>query len=364
MTTEKDGKPGSDSPVTPELPRPSPYQLPFPTFFERVLAPLDDAVVRVCQRRTAGLIHVFVMSLTFFTSIEAFLTAPATLFALGYDAAAALSGSVLMVLGIVSQIPKKFIFRPRPWMVSRALAVRRDKTSSFPSRAVVCAVVFSWLIGWSLALEGIVPSPLSSVKLWLGIIFVSALTAFARINVGAHYASDTLFGFVLGVLVIKLGSRVEELWRAAGCSVEDAYPNVPSAVMSDLSQIARVVSYSRLLAAIAIAYAMTLVSVQGFWVKCSYVYGLLFSAATFRSVFLCAGPADAVGGVLRIVDHGDAKMHLKAISTFAAFLLFGMLTRGRKGAFRIIAFTVIYFGALFTVIHWRLRQSPNVHSEL
>jgi hypothetical protein len=38
------------------------------------------------------------------------------------------------------------IGRARPWMTSRAVGLRRDRTSSFPSRAVTCGVVYGFIL--------------------------------------------------------------------------------------------------------------------------------------------------------------------------------------------------------------------------
>lgn len=334
------------------------FQLPFPDILEQIFAPLDDALIAVGQRRTAGLAYMFSISLTFFTSIEISLVAPPALYALGYDAAAGLCGSVLLVLGIISQVPKKFIFRPRPWMVGRALPIRRDKTSSFPSRAVVCAVVFSWLFGRSLVEEEVMPS-LSPFTLWPVIIFVAVLAAFARVNVGAHYPSDTLSGFVLGCLVVKMGMQVESMWRARGCGASEAYPVDPTLVLSSKDDLLRAgwgPSRSLFLVT-SIAYAMTLVSIQGFWVKCSYVYGLLLSSCAFRSAFVCSGRANALfEGVAKVTSHGSIWDHVRAVAVFTSLLIMGMVTRGWKGRYRVVTFTVIYFGTLFAILYWRLRQ--------
>lgn len=344
---------------TTPIPTPTMYQLPFPDAFERALAPLDDSVVRVVQRRTQGTLHMFVMSLTFFSAIEMSLTAPATLYALGYDRAAGMCFSVLWVLCIVSQIPKKFIFRRRPWMSGRALPIRQDRTSSFPSRAVVCAVVFSWLIGQSLFLEQILPGKLPRIKLWVGIVISAALTAFARINVGAHYASDTICGFLLGLVIIRVGMKFEGMWQLLGCGALEMYPKAAEHVISNFPTLGRV-SFGRLFFATIVSFLLTWISVQGFWVKCSYVYGLLLGAATFRVAFLCSGPAStsAIGSVYQVLDHGNLQTHLRAIVTFLTFLLFGMATKGRQGPFRIAAFGLIYFGTLVSLLCWRLTGSP------
>lgn len=394
------------------------------------------------------------------------------------------------MLGFISQIPKKFIFRPRPWMVKRARPIRRDKTSSFPSRAVVCAVVFSWLIAQSLAREEAVSTPVNPIILWLAILIVAALTAFARINVGAHYPSDTIFGFLLGCAILRVGLRVESMWSSA-CDAQHTYTphngnmlhpansslllsapqhrmssmsgavqthssfSFPSAAAANTSMstshsnqsssesttssspsltndsvassasvrkaedennsaddeassssssstqttssssstdtrkrtshnttvfqalfyILRKMSLRRPFVVVTLAsYAITLISIQGFWVKCSYVYGLLLSAAAFRASLVCSPSSDlaklnsAITSSSAHMNHhrdiistigqrGSILNHIKAATPFTMLLLFGMGTRGKKGPFRIVSFTIIYFGALIAMLTWRLQSN-------
>jgi len=252
-------------------------------------------------------------------------------------------------------------------MSGRALPIRQDRTSSFPSRAVVCAVVFSWLIGQSLFAENILQYHLPSSKLWAGIISVAALTAFARINVGAHYASDTIVGFFLGLVVINIGSNIERYWQASGCVLEDAYAT-NSNLAAGTATVASInpFPYIRFFFSTLLAYALTLISIQGFWVKCSYVYGLLLSCATFRACFLCVSKKGGnininnnnnnmlTSSLLRVDNHGSIQTHARAILLFLTFLIFGMATRGNKGRFRYIVFTLIYFGTLTCIMYWRL----------
>lgn len=293
------------------------------------------------------------MALTVFTAIETSLFVPPFLFALGYDAAGGLSASVLLTLGIVSQMPKKFIFRARPWMVGRALAIRRDKTSSFPSRAVVCAVVFSWLLGRSLELEGAFSRPLPSVYLWLVIILVASFAAAARVNVGAHYPSDTVLGFLLGCLIIAVGTRVETAWHQVGCSAQMMYANE---LTNDVVSLRAKWSFHNFTTVTAAAVAMTLISIQGFWVKCSYVYGLLMASVAFRASFLCVSGSDGerIATVSRVVRRSSTNDHLAAAGVFSSLLLFGMATRSLKGTVRVLIFLIIYFGTLVAISYWRL----------
>lgn len=349
--------PLSSSPSSSPIPPPTRFQLPFPTVLERAFAPLDDRVISFCQSRTDGFIHFFSMALTFFTAIEVSLVAPPTLYALGYDAAAGLCSSVLLVLGVVSQVPKKFIYRPRPWMVGRALPIRQDMTSSFPSRAVVCSVVFSWLFAWSLQLEGLLTTPLPAFVLWLCVLCIGALAAFARINVGAHYPSDTALGFVLGCLVVNLGTRLEAWWRTT-CPLQSLPATSEQVVLSGWWQVIRWTSYEKLIIFTLASYAMTLLSITGFWVKCSYVYGLLLSSAAFRATYVCAqqvAPVSQLGHFPPLVSNPSFREHVHATATFVILLIFGMLTQRRKGLFRVLTFSFIYFGTLIAILSWRLR---------
>lgn len=329
------------------------YQFPFPNALEVWFGAFDDRFIRYAQQRTTGLVHFFAMTLTAFTAIETSLFVPPCLFALGYDAAGGLSTSVLLVLGVVSQMPKKFIFRARPWMVGRALPIRRDKTSSFPSRAVVCAVVFSWLAAKSLELERVLERPLPPILLWVGILLVACCAAAARVNVGAHYPSDTVLGFMLGCLIINIGARLEDIWQGMGCSVMIKYANeLDEGVLSTGRQW----SFRNLSLVTAIAYVMTLISIQGFWAKCSYVYGLLMASTAFRASFLCVRLADGsrVAAVARVMQCRSLQDHVQAAATFGTVLVFGMATRGVKGKSRIATFSVIYTATLLGLLHWRV----------
>jgi membrane-associated phospholipid phosphatase len=397
--TEFAGAPGQPSPPctpAPEVPVPrgSHVSLSFPEALESALSPLDDALIPRAQRlwATVELRYAFLATTTM-TAIEAALPVPGALYALGYDAAGGLCTSILIVLALASQIPKKFIWRQRPWMAGRAKAHRRDSTSSFPSRAVVCGVVFAWLALASVAVEtsGAEAMPVNLV--WLAVVFSASAASLSRVVVGAHYPSDCVCGFLLGVLILKLGGKLELAWLRAGCAALASsapsgagtpasalslsakfhflhLPAAPRAVpepraagkdgaelitvaLSSLSVMRANMPVVRLLACVTLSYVVTMASIAGFWVKCSYVYGLLLSTATFRYVFLAsAATGVSVPGVL---DHGTLGRHVKLFSVYAAILAFGMATRGRKGAFRIAAFTLIYFGTLGSLMWFRVR---------
>lgn len=171
---------------------------PFPSRLESLLRPFDDFFIPFLQ--PALPLPPLSFSLTFFTALETSLPLPPVLYLLHLDHLANLSLATLLTLCLLTQIPKSLIFRPRPWMAGRAIPHRRDRTSSFPSRAVVCAVVYTHL-----ALR-VMQRPQGIA--W--ILFMATIAGMARINVGAHYPSDAVAGALLGFVVVVVGAVVEE----------------------------------------------------------------------------------------------------------------------------------------------------------
>lgn len=362
------------------LPRISRVALRFSAAVETLLAPLDDALIPPAQRlwRSPPFRALFLL-ITTLTAIETALILPSTLYALGHDAAAGLSTSILLTLALLSQVPKKFIWRRRPWMASRALPFRRDKTSSFPSRAVVCGVVFAYLATTAprLASPTLAPFPPAFVAGAIGLS--AAFAALARVAAGAHYPSDCLCGVVLGVAIVNLGAGLEVRWLSAGCGVVASaaqsaaralpaplsmtsrfhhihFPDLPlpeSVTVASWANLRTRVLYTRLLVCLGASYVLTLLSIAGFWVKCSYVYGLLLAPATFRYVFLASAAtglsARSLSGPGPLLEQGRTALW------FAGVLAFGMATRGRKGPFRVFAFTAVYFSTLYLIMSFRLK---------
>lgn len=355
------------------------YQIPFPNVCDHFFAALDDPVIQSVQRLWRWFpLRVAVVLLTTSTAIETALPIPAILYALSLDSSAGLCTSMLIVLAFTTQLFKKFVSRKRPWMTGRAQPFRTDTTSSFPSRAVVCAVVFSWLAFACFVAENSSLS-LSYGTVW-GIIFAfSVLSGFARVIVGAHYPSDALCGYLIGLLVLKYGFKLETCWSRLGSLslskrhvrfiVSSLYLkfspfDLPDPFLSDanlsntsviysLADLMSSTPYFRLFGSVAASYALTLASITGFWVKCSYVYGLLLSAATFRFVYLCDGQTGVTFPKQKIVHMGFSEL-LQVSLPFLALLGFGIVTRGKGGRVHVLAFTVIYLGALGALILRRM----------
>lgn len=306
----------------------------FSLFWEAVLQPFDDPLLKVCQFKTKGFIALFSVLFTFLTAVEAGLNWPVVLYALGYGAAGRVFALMLLTLSVFSQIPKRFVWRPRPWMVNRAKKVRADLTSSFPSRAAACALVFPLLIMDGLQREfGIVtPNKVAVPVVALCILF----TGFARINVGAHYPSDILGGIVLGVAVWYSGKFLVTIF--------DVLTAVASAILP---------LELRLVVGVLCSFMTTHVFLERFWAKCSFVFGLLFASLTFDFAFIGAHHAGA--SVIKL-GHSESPLTIVAATVCGLVLLgYGMKAHKRKGVgWQIAVFAQIFTASLFAILIFRL----------
>lgn len=79
-------------------------------------------------------------------ALEISVAAPIALYVLGWDAVATDILYLSLTLSTLSQIPKRFLWRYRPFMVHRAQQRKKTTTSSFPSRAVACATVYACIL--------------------------------------------------------------------------------------------------------------------------------------------------------------------------------------------------------------------------
>lgn len=111
-----------------------------PHSFEKFFMPFDDALIRICQRFHSKPVQWFSKVVSAFSTIEIGMTVPFLCFFLGWDAAAQIWLSFALALAIIPQLPKRFIWRPRPYMAGRAKKFGKEHTSSFPSRAVTVRI--------------------------------------------------------------------------------------------------------------------------------------------------------------------------------------------------------------------------------
>jgi membrane-associated phospholipid phosphatase len=279
----------------------------FPRALEECLAHVDDPIIALCQlceddaaspplRFAAAGCRVLSRVITFFTAIEIGVSVPLILYFCGQDGEASWFATLMLVTGAATQVPKRFIWRARPFHVNRARSTLRNATSSFPSRAVACSTIYAYLVAYTLVYPA--ESALHASLLWLAIAAVLVpLAAFARINLGVHYPSDTVAGAILGVAICVAGtalSWVEDL-GCASCRTGECYATAAAAGdegAGDAISWSAMASVSwGLVAACALAsLALTLVAIAPplrFWNKCAHVGGVTLGCLSFHLTFLC-----------------------------------------------------------------------------
>jgi len=218
------------------------------------------------------------------------------LFFLGYDGIATEFAYLALILALFSQIPKRFVWRLRPYMAGRAIKVKKDTTSSFPSRAVTCATVYSFAITWAYIYSNTKDTSRFSewsFEWWMPVLFVAAifLSSFARINLGVHYPSDCLGGLVQGIIVCILGTL---LWKTdilgcESCHDRRCYARTPENEITLSSGVTRL-NWWLAIVALAVILGVPLLSVAkpiDFWSKCDRVYGMLLPGIAFQLLLLC-----------------------------------------------------------------------------
>jgi len=327
----------------------------FPIILERKLQSFDDALIKVCQKAKGRVVLYFDLFMTAIVAIETGIAAPFIFFALGLDGLAIEMTYLMIILSLLSQVPKRFIWRYRPYMVQRASKLRKKEsavTSSFPSRAVTCAVVYTFFVCYAYIISKQPSNP--TVLWWMPILFVLVvlLSSFARISMGVHYPSDCVFGILQGIIVCVIGTL---LWSANSAICESCYDDQ---CYSDLNSDHVVTAHSlkrynyiSLIICIALGTLITFISVTkpiDFWEKADRVYGMLFPGIAFRITLLCPRTVHSS------LPHPDPSpwygyifaIGIALIATAAAFL--------NKGRYPVLSF-LIQFSVLYVAIAaWRI----------
>lgn len=174
-------------------------------------------------------------------------------------------------------------------MVRRAAKVRRDATSSFPSRAVTCAVVYAFAVcyllqeywlGWGFAW-------------WMPLLFVGSalLASLARVSLGVHYPSDCLLGVVQGgvIVALSLGAFHVDAIGCESCATGKCYSTAGATALRWATLWGRL-NYLMLGLALGITALIAVAAIVRpleFWVKADRIYGMLFPCLVFQLVFLC-----------------------------------------------------------------------------
>ena len=181
-------------------------------------------------------------------------------------------------------------------MVSRARGFAKDPTTSFPSRAVTCGLVYSatlvfiYLVTKAAAGKAADPDD-PYLQLWMvaPVLAATGLAAWARMLLGAHYPSDCIGGVVQGMLVLAVaaGFYYLEVYFCGSCAEKTCYArpsfNVYATAFPTPNFVVGLL-FSTL--SVALVFGAQQAPVL-FWDKCHYVYGLLLPCVAFRLMFLC-----------------------------------------------------------------------------
>ncbi|KAL6061596.1 acidPPc domain-containing protein [Balamuthia mandrillaris] len=344
------------------------FMVLFPERLERWLAPFDDFIIRLCQLPNGRFFYWLSYCLTGLTTIEMIIIAPFILFTLGWDGAATQLVFFALVTALMSQVPKRFIWRYRPYMVGRAQKRKEDKTSSFPSRAVTCSVVYAFL----LCQVYLRYYDSHTVEWWmfpLGISWV-IITSYARVNLGVHYPSDCIIGVFQGILICFLGGAAWSLYLLGcpSCLKEDhnnfyysftssfsdeCYsPSSSSPLTIDYHHPERINWWLMviLLATFAAIVVVSMVKPIRFWVKGDRVFGLLLPCILFQALFLCPNDFNDYRALARGKDAGSGSVdwYLYVYGFGIGLLLtgLGVANNGRKAFMAWVVWFTATFSAL------------------
>jgi len=265
----------------------------FPKHLEKRFQSFDDPIIDVCQKLQGKVWKYISLAMTACVTIELGIAVPFVLFFMGQDGIATEFVYLAFIAALISQIPKRFVWRFRPYMVNRANLVKKDQTSSFPSRAVTCATVYSFAIIWAYTYINTPDDGDVIFRWWMPvlIIFAILLSSFARINLGVHYPTDCVAGVLQGILICTIGTA---LWKTdilgcESCHKQKCYAGSPGAAITISSGFAKL-NWWLAVVVFGICVGIPIISVMkpiDFWNKCDRVYGMLLPCVAFQVLFLC-----------------------------------------------------------------------------
>jgi membrane-associated phospholipid phosphatase len=307
----------------------------------------DNTVIRACQSGifSSRLVTYFSLFVTFLTTIELGTSAPLILYIFGLDRLAHRGVMIAFVLATVSQIPKRFLWRYRPYTVGRALQVRRDKTSSFPSRAVTCAVVYAYFMAYAFS------GQLFSSATIPAILFSALCASFARVNLGVHYPSDCLFGVLQGVFTCLVGTGFS--FAVPMPEYRPEGPETPA--ISDWSSggISWTVIVMFYFSGVAVALLSVVPPVR-FWQKSHHVFGMLFPSLCFQLTFLYRDWALENSALREPAMPPPPFSYLVAIGLTAFCTIVGAKFKGKGIVSAVGAFSLLFWAVFLILSSWRL----------
>lgn len=274
----------------------------FPLRLEQLTRSADDWIIARVQATNHVALRTLALVITAASAIEIAFAVPFILFALGIDGLATEAMYMAAVTGLLSQVPKRFLWRWRPWMLGRADTRKRTTTSSFPSRAVACSVVYSFCVcyaAWSYGFG----NTLYLAWLWMPalIVFSGLLSSWARVYLGVHYPSDCLVGALLGVAICGAGLLLllADVLGCTSCREGECYADLTAPNRITPVNMSAVGWWPLILSAAAAVLATILFMMPPvqFWEKCERAFGLLAPCFVFQLAFLCPNGSTSGGSL-------------------------------------------------------------------
>ncbi len=248
------------------------------------------------------------------------------------------------------------MYRYRPYQVRRALQCSNDVTSSFPSRCVLCAVVFAYAFCYGFCYYA--RGGVFQYEAWMGFLLAGAvlISSFARVNLGMHYPSDCAAGALLGAVVVAVTVLLHR-GDSLGCTPCDGgqcYTERGS------SRVIDVMNLQRLDVPVAIGFTLLSFGIAAvssspplrFWSKCPHVYGMLLPCVLFRFACLCP-PLNPFMASVASVPSSSAVPAVLVSLTVAGTAAFVGMRAARKVGDAIARFSAIYALVFITLLVWR-----------
>jgi membrane-associated phospholipid phosphatase len=203
---------------------------------------------------------------------------------------------MMLITCIITQVFKRFVWRPRPWMLGRVQVISKTKTSAFPSRAVTISFVFGFIIALAINYSEGPRFDWHSDMIYLPLLF-SVVSGIARIVLGAHYFSDCFFGVIAGATIVYISILLVPIHKG----IITACPSCTTTVLSDscytsrkyaitattLLSMANWKAFSLALTWIVAFCLFCIFDPLGFWSKSFQTLGTLLPCLLFHVTFLC-----------------------------------------------------------------------------
>eukprot|EP00033_Pygsuia_biforma_P001516 GCRY01001711.1.p1 GENE.GCRY01001711.1~~GCRY01001711.1.p1 ORF type:complete len:395 (+),score=25.35 GCRY01001711.1:256-1440(+) len=341
----------------------------FPPWLEDRLFIFENFFIRLIQSdkyfslRTNSYLHYFCLLWTALTCIEIFLPVPFLLYLWGEDTLCCFTLCHIFALTFISQIPKRFFWRSRPFVVGRAKGLRDDQTSSFPSRAATCAVVYGYLLAAVLTYHKGAGLSVWSVDwpLCAPIILAAWLvTSVVRIRVGVHYMFDCLAGIIQAILVIAFGTLLYHIMMV-NCDCDGVYYSWPCYTVYSAGDASPLTDSTlgfygwtslSLLTGLGLLFQIvaTIPPVK-FWVKGHRVFGLLFPVAALFLTTVCPSMNPFGSSLPEPPEH--ITFGFLFYPPLLSLVVFA-LSHGNKRVFPVLSYFYTYCIAVFIGLFWRL----------